>query len=200
MNRPTAPHLTRRPGRPRSERATAAILRAAGELLDSRGLDGLSVDAIAARAGVSKATIYRWWPNKAAIVMDAVLSATAPQIPFPDTGSVREDLRQQMRSVVRLFTKTATGRALVALIAQSQHDAVTASALHERFIAPRRTTAGDVLRRGIDRGELRPDLDVDTAIDTLYGALYYRLLVSGDRLTPRYVDRVIDHIYPTLAA
>jgi AcrR family transcriptional regulator len=200
MNRPTAPHVTRRPGRPRSERATAAILRAASELLDSRGLDGLSVDAIAARAGVSKATIYRWWPNKAAIVMDAVLSATAPQIPFPDTGSVREDLRQQMRSVVRLFTKTATGRALVALIAQSQHDPVTATALHERFIAPRRTTAGDVLRRGIARGELRPDLDVDTAIDTLYGALYYRLLVSGDPLTPRYVDRVIDHVYPTLAA
>jgi AcrR family transcriptional regulator len=199
-DQPTAPHVTRRPGRPRSERATAAILRAAGELLDSRGLDGLSVDAIAARAGVSKATIYRWWPNKAAIVMDAVLNVTAPQIPFPDTGSVREDLRQQMRSVVRLFTKTATGRALVALIAQSQHDAVTATALHERFIAPRRTTAGDVLRRGIDRGELRPDLNVDTAIDTLYGPLYYRLLVSGDPLTPRYVDRVIDHIYPTLAA
>jgi AcrR family transcriptional regulator len=200
VNRPTASHVTRRPGRPRSERATAAILRAAGELLDSRGLDGLSVDAIAARAGVSKATIYRWWPNKAAIVMDAVLSATAPQIPFPDTGSVREDLRQQMGSVVRLFTKTATGRALVALIAQSQHDAATATALHERFIAPRRTTAGDVLRRGIDRGELRPDLDVETAIDTLYGALYYRLLVSGDPLTQRYVDRVIDQIYPTLAA
>jgi AcrR family transcriptional regulator len=191
--------VTRRPGRPRSERATAAILRAAGELLDRRGLDGLSVDAIAARAGVSKATIYRWWPNKAAIVMDAVLNVTAPQIPFPDTGSVREDLRRQMRSVVRLFTKTATGRALIALIAQSQHDPITATALHERFITPRRTTAGEVLRRGIGRGELRPDLDVDTAIDTLYGALYYRLLVSGDPLTPRYVDRVIDHIYPTLA-
>jgi AcrR family transcriptional regulator len=200
VNPPPPPHVTRRPGRPRSQRATAAILRAVGELLDSRGLDGLSVDAIAARAGVSKATIYRWWPNKAAIVMDAVLSVTAPQIPFPDTGSVREDLRRQMRSVVRLFTKTATGRALVALIAQSQHDPATATALHERFIAPRRTTAGDVLRRGIARGELRPDLDVDTAIDTLYGALYYRLLVSGDPLTPRYVDRVIDHIYPTLAA
>jgi AcrR family transcriptional regulator len=200
VNPPPPPRVTRRPGRPRSQRATAAILRAAGDLLDSRGLDGLSVDAIAARAGVSKATIYRWWPNKAAIVMDAVLSVTAPQIPFPDTGSVREDLRRQMRSVVRLFTKTATGRALVALIAQSQHDPVTATALHERFIAPRRTTAGDVLRRGIARGELRPDLDVDTAIDTLYGALYYRLLVSGDPLTPRYADRVIDHIYPTLAA
>ncbi len=200
MNAPTASQVTRRPGRPRSERATAAILRAASELLDSRGLDGLSVDAIAARAGVSKATIYRWWPNKAAIVMDAVLNVTAPQIHFPDTGSAREDLRRQMRSVVRLFTKTATGRALVALIAQSQHDPATATALHERFIDPRRTTAGNVLRRGIARGELRPDLDVDTAIDTLYGALYYRLLVSGDPLTPHYVDRVIDHIYPTLAA
>jgi AcrR family transcriptional regulator len=192
--------VTRRPGRPRSERATAAILQAASELLDSRGLDGLSVDAIAARAGVSKATIYRWWPNKAAIVMDAVLSVTAPQIPFPDTGSVSEDLRRQMRSVVRLFTKTTAGRALVALIAQSQHDPVTAAALHERFIVPRRAAAGDVLRRGIARGELRADLDIDTAIDTLYGALYYRLLVSGDALTPRYADRVIDHIYPRLAA
>jgi len=200
VNSPTRSAGPGRPGRPRSERATAAILRAAGELLDSRGLDGLSVDSIAARAGVSKATIYRWWPNKAAIVMDAVLELAAPQIPFPDTGSARDDLRRQMRSVVRLYTRSATGRALVALIAQSQHDPLTAAALHERFIVPRRAAASEVLRRGITRGELRADLDVDATIDTLYGALYYRLLVSGDPLTQRYADRVIDLIYPSLGA
>jgi AcrR family transcriptional regulator len=187
-------------GRPRSERARAATLEAAGELLDERGLAALSVDAIATHAGVSKATIYRWWPSKAAVVMDAFLERTSPQMPFPDTGSTREDLRRQMRSVIRLFNDAATSRPFVALIAESQHDPVLAAALRERFIAARRAAAAEAFARGIERGDLKADLDVEIAIDALYGALYYRLLVSGEPLTPRYADRLLDQLFPALAA
>jgi AcrR family transcriptional regulator len=186
-------------GRPRSEAARAAILRATVELLQTKGFSALSVDAIAARAGVGKATIYRWWPNKAAVVMDAFLADTAPEMPFPDTGSTREDLRRQMRSVIRLFNTPTVRGPFVALIGASQHDPTLAAALRERFVASRRAAAGDVLRRGVERGELRPDLDIEVAMDALYGALYYRLLVSGQRLTPRYADVLLDQIYPALA-
>jgi AcrR family transcriptional regulator len=185
-------------GRPRSETARDAILRAAVELLQDKGFAALSIDAIAARAGVGKATIYRWWPNKAAVVMDAFLADTAPGMPFPDSGSTREDLRSQMRSVTRLFNNPSVGGPFVALIGESQHDPALAAALRERFIASRRAAAKEVLARGIERGELRPDLDLDVTIDALYGALYYRLLVSGDRLTPRYADTLLDQFYPAL--
>jgi AcrR family transcriptional regulator len=188
----------RAPGRPRSERATEAILTAARELLEQRGLKQLSVDAIAARAGVSKATIYRWWPNKAAVVMDAFLAGTGPRMPFPDTGSAREDLRRQLRSVIRLFNEPRTRGPFVALIAESQHDPQLARALRERFIARRRAAAREVFTRGQARGELRDDLDVDIAIDALYGALYYRLLISGEPLRPRYADALLDQLYRAL--
>jgi AcrR family transcriptional regulator len=147
---------------------------------------------------VSKATIYRWWPSKAAVVMDAFLAGTSPRMPFPDTGSTREDLRRQMRSVIRLFNQPATSRPFVALIAGSQHDPELAAALRERFIASRRAAASEVFARGVERGELRPDLDIDLAIDALYGALYYRLLVSGAPLTARYADRLLEQFYPAL--
>jgi AcrR family transcriptional regulator len=187
-------------GRPRSEAARAAILRAAIELLQENGFSALSVDAIAGRAGVGKATIYRWWPNKAAVVMDAFLADTAPEMPFPDTGSAREDLRRQMRAVIRLLNTPAVRDPFVALIAESQHDPAVATALRERFVASRRKAATEVLTRGVQRGELRADLDPAVALDALYGALYYRLLVSGQRLTPRYADTLLDQLYPAFAA
>jgi hypothetical protein len=105
-----------------------------------------------------------------------------------------------MRSVIRLFNDAATSRPFVALIAESQHDAVLAAALRERFIAARRAAATEAFARGIERGDLKADLDVEIAIDALYGALYYRLLVSGEPLTPRYADRLLDQLFPALAA
>ena len=158
------------------------------------------MDAIAARAGVSKATIYRWWPSKAAVVMDAFLANTSPRMPFPDTGATREDLRRQIKNVIRLFNQPRTGRPFVALIAECQHDPVLAQAFRERFIAARRAAARKVLIRGLERGELRSDLDVDIAIDALYGALYYRLLVSGDPLRQSYADQLLDQLYPAFTA
>lgn len=196
---PVDPNL-RAPGRPRSTQARAAILQAAGDLLDERGFSALSVEAIAERAGVSKATIYRWWPNKATVVMDAFLEPRSNDITFPDTGSTREDLRRQIRAVIRLFKEGGQRSPYVALIAASQHDSQLAAALYERFISLRRAAAKQVLKRGMDRQELRSDLDLDVVIDALYGALYYRLLISGETLTPGYADRLLGQFYPALAA
>jgi AcrR family transcriptional regulator len=191
------PAVTKTPDeRRRNEQARAAILRAARELLERRGFRRLTIEGIAARAGVGKATIYRWWPSKAAVVMDAVLQAANPRIPFPDTGSAREDVRRQIASVIELYTRTKTGRGIMTLIAESQHDPALAESMRDRFIASRRAEAATVIERGIERRELRPDLDVGVAIDALYGAVYYRLLVSHAPLDAAYADTLIDQLFP----
>jgi AcrR family transcriptional regulator len=182
--------------RRRNEKARTAILRAANQLLDRRGFQRLTIEGIAADAGVGKATIYRWWPSKAAVVMDAVLEVASPRIPFPDTGSAREDLRRQIASVIDLYTGTKTGGGIRALIAESQHDPSLAESLRDRFIASRRAEAATVFERGIERGELRADLEIGVAIDALYGAVYYRLLVSHAPLDPAYADVLIDQVFP----
>ena len=194
------PTATRTPDeRRRNEKARAAILRAARELLDRRGFQRLTIEGIAARAGVGKATIYRWWPSKAAVAMDGVLEAASPRIPFPDTGSAREDLHRQLASVIELYTGTRTGRGIRALIAESQHDPSLAESLRDRFIASRRADAATVFERGIERGELRADLDIGVAIDALYGAVYYRLLVSHAPLDAAYADTLIGQVFPAFA-
>jgi AcrR family transcriptional regulator len=187
------PAATKTPDeRRRNEKARTAILRAARELLDRCGFQRLTIEGIAERAGAGKATIYRWWPSEAAVVMDAVLEAASPRIPFPDTGSAREDLRRQIASVIELYTRTKTGRGIRALIAESRHDPSLAESLRDRFIASRRAEAGTVF----ERGELRPDLDVGVAIDSLYGAVYSGLLVSHARLDAAYADTLIDELFP----
>jgi AcrR family transcriptional regulator len=188
------------PGRPRSDKARKAVLAAALELVAEAGYAALTIEGIAARAGVAKTTIYRSWPSKAAVVMDAVFVESDPRLTFPDTGSAREDLIRQMGQVATLFTEPAFRKPFVGLLAQSQHDPALAAALHEWLINARRSGASEVLRRGVERGELRADLDVDVAIDALYGALYYRLLVTHQPVSPDYARTVIDVVFPGLAA
>jgi AcrR family transcriptional regulator len=177
-----------------------AILRSAGKLFHRHGLRRLTIEAIAEDAGVGKATIYRWWPSKAALVLDAIHEQVGPEIAFPNTGSAREDLRRQLASLVEILTSSRTGRAYVALVAESQHDPALAEAIRDRLIARRRAATREVLERGIARGELRADLDVGVVIDALYGALYYRLLVSHEPLEPGYADTLLAQLYPTLAS
>jgi AcrR family transcriptional regulator len=186
--------------RRRRERPRRAILRSARTLFHRHGLRDLTIEAIAQNAGVGKATIYRWWPSKAALVLDAIHDQVGPDIAFPDTGSARDDLRLQIASLIEILISTRTGKAFIALVAESQHDPALAEAIRDRLIAGRRAATREVFERGIARGELRSDLDIAIAIDALYGAVYYRLLVSHEPLEPEHADALIAHLYPALAS
>lgn len=181
----------------RSDSAHRAILGSAWKLFQACGLRRLTIEAIAADAGVGKATIYRWWPSKSAVLMDALEAHLDPEIPFPDTGSAREDLREQIAGVIELLTSTRAGKAYLALVAESQHDPQLAK-LAQQYIAQRRAGAAAIFERGVRRGELRADLDSEIAIDALWGAVYYRLLVSHAPTEPAYAGVLVDQIYPAL--
>jgi AcrR family transcriptional regulator len=187
-------------GRPRSEAKRQAILDATVALIENRGFVGLSVARIAEQAGVGKATIYRWWPNKAAVTVDAVLSIATPATPYPRTGSAREDLARHLRYMIRLFRGARTGPMIAAVLAEAQHDPELAAETEERVQAPRRASAKRILEDGIARGELRADLDCDEVLDVIYGPLYYRFLISHKPMSSPYVQAVLDYIWPTISA
>jgi AcrR family transcriptional regulator len=179
----------RAPGRPRSEQARVAILRSTLKLLGDNGFPDLTIEAVAAHASVGKATVYRWWPNKAALIADAFASSTTRNLDFPDTGSVRTDLSQQMRQVIKIF-RSRRGRILAAILAAGQSDRDVIAAFRERFMRPRRQQAYVTLRRGIARGELRKDVDLDLLLDSLYGPIYMRFLIRHATMTPDFIDRL----------
>ena len=186
-------------GRPRSEQSRRAILDAAYQAMGETGFSGLSIEGIARRAGTSKATVYRWWPSKAAVVLDAVQEHTHGYPGFDHSGDTRADLLTELQGVVAFYT-TAAGGALLDLIAQSRFDPALATALRERFIASRRQETAQVLRAGIAAGQLRTDLDVEVAMDAIWGAVYYKLLVSHSRMEPDYASHVLDTFWRALAA
>ena len=181
----------RSPGRPRSEQARMAILRSTLKLLGESGFSDLTIEAVAARARVGKATVYRWWPNKAALIADAFASSTTRKLHFPDTGSVRSDMSQQMRQVIKIF-RSRRGRIVSAILGGGQSDRDLIAAFRERFLWPRRQEAYATIRRGILRGELRKDVDLDVLLDALYGPIYMRFLIRHDKLTPDFVDRLCE--------
>jgi AcrR family transcriptional regulator len=177
----------RPPGRPRSEPARLAILRSTLRLLGKNGFSELTIEAVAAHAGVGKATVYRWWSNKAALIADAFASSTTGRLHFPDTGSVRTDMSQQMRQLIKVFS-SRRGRIVSAILGGGQSDRDLITAFRERFLWPRRQEAYATLRRGIQRGELRKDVDMDLLLDALYGPIYMRFLIRHGKLTPDFVD------------
>src|SRR5690349_1279171 len=189
-------------GRPRSEKARKAILDAAAELLLARGLSAVSMDAVAERAGVSKATIYRWWPTKETLALDALYTEWATVGPSPrDTGSLRGDLLALLRPWARLTSSRPYGRVIAALITEAQTDPVFATEYRQRVVEPRRDQARAVFRRAIERGEIPADTKVEVALDLLYGPLYHRLLHGhaplNDRFTQDVIDMALNGIQPT---
>jgi AcrR family transcriptional regulator len=183
----------RSPGRPRSEEARQAILRSALKLLGKNGFAHLTIEEVAAQASVGKATVYRWWPDKAALIADAFASSTTQKLHFPDTGSVCTDMSQQMRQLVKVF-RSRRGRIVSALLGGGQSDRNLIAAFRERFLWPRRKEAYATLQRGIRRGELRKDVDMDLILDSLYGPIYMRFLIRHDHLTPDFVDHLCELI------
>jgi AcrR family transcriptional regulator len=160
-------------------------------MLQESGFADLSIEAIAADANVGKATIYRWWPTKATLVAEAFSNSADQELRFPDTGSVRSDMNQQMLQVARVF-RSRRGRIVAALLGGGQSDPELLEAFRERFMLPRRNEAYETLRRGIHRGEIAENTDLDLILDALYGPMYMRFLIRHDSLTDEFVTRICD--------
>lgn len=184
----------------RSDRARVAVLHAADDLLVERGYAGVTIEGIAARAGVAKQTIYRWWPSKFEILMDTLLEDAAGALEIPDTGTVDGDLQEHLRRLAEFLSAEPAGQVMLALIGQAQHDAEVARAFQQRFLDERRALDRTILERGVGRGELRGDTDLDLAIDMIYGPLYHRVLLTGLPVDDRFIDRLVSNVMAAIAA
>ncbi|MFI2203025.1 TetR/AcrR family transcriptional regulator [Streptomyces sp. NPDC020192] len=164
-------------GRRRNEAARRAILDAALELLADADGAPVSVETIARAAGVGKQTLYRWWPSKGAVLLDALTDRAAQDMPTPDTGSLREDLRALAAATYEAAQRRPTGSALRTLVRETARDAHLAE-LMRTYTRARRDEVRAVLERGRERGELDADRDVDLLVDQFYGFFWYRFLLG----------------------
>jgi AcrR family transcriptional regulator len=163
-------------GRPRSDKARQAILRAARELIDEHGPAGLTMEGIAARAGVGKPTVYRWWPDRHSVAMAALMESENPAA-VSGGGSPLSSLRKQLERVVEVFA-APVGRAVATMIASADSDSELAKAFRNHFILARREEGRALLQLAQRRGEIRRDANIEITLDMIYGALFYRLLMG----------------------
>ena len=159
----------------------------------------VTAEAIAERAGASKATLYRWWPNKAAVVIEAFSQAVAPDLPLRDTGSLRDDLTAQVRNFARVLSGPG-GRMLRSFIVAARSDPDVAAAFRSIWSDPRRAAARAILRRKQGRGQLRQGADLDLVLDSLYGPLYYRFLVKNEPPSQKYAEALVGLVIQGLEA
>src|SRR5512146_2694304 len=190
-NSTSAPLERRGPGRPRSDEARQAILSSTLTLLQTEGFEKLSIEGIAEHAGVGKATVYRWWPNKAALVIEAFLERVQPELRFPKHASVREAIHQQMRRLIRLM-RGEFGNMLAVIIGAGQSQPEMIEAIQKYWVAPRRKEARELVMQAQERGEIRSDLSADTILDILYGPLYFRLLIGHGPVDCQFVDAIFE--------
>ncbi|MFO0874078.1 MAG: TetR/AcrR family transcriptional regulator [Phycisphaerales bacterium] len=187
----------RPPGRPRCPKAREAILDAAHAALRDHGFAGMTIEGVAERAGVGKATVYRWWPDKGALAVDAFFAGLHPRITYRDTGSARRDLSRQVRSVVREMNGPM-GRLVASIIAAMQTDPALAETFRARWLPRRRSGGAEGIRRAIERGELRQDVDATFIFDALYGPIYFRLLMGHAPITPALARRLVDMVFAAI--
>jgi AcrR family transcriptional regulator len=179
----------------RSERSRRAILTAAADLVHEVGYRRLTIEAIAARAGVGKQTIYRWWPSKGAVVLDGFLAAVnedPDDLSLPDTGDISADLRGVVRAIVDELADPKLSGTTRALMTEMQEDAEFADMVRERLLGPQLQAIADRLRAAQQAGQLRADLDVPVAVELLVGPLYHRWLLRTAPLTEAYADTVTE--------
>jgi AcrR family transcriptional regulator len=198
-NRNPSPDRPR--GRPRSPEARRAILKATHELLAEGGLSSVTIEGIAARAGVGKPTIYRTWPNAHAVAMAALMesddsgeSAAATQpVPGPNErpNAALTALRTQLHEVARVFS-APLGRSVTLMIAAAEPDTELSKAFRNHFILARRNEGRAFLAAAMSNGEIRRDLDIDVALDLIYAPVFYRLLMGHAPLTSRFIDDVLN--------
>jgi AcrR family transcriptional regulator len=180
-------------GRPREARADQAIRAATLELMAEQGVQALRMGDVATRAGVGKATIYRRYRSKDELVTDAV-GGLVSEIAVPDTGSTRGDLLGLMNEAVELYSNTLAAGLLPTVVDEMSRNTEFAEIARDRFLTGRRAALREVFKRGIGRGDLRRDLDVELALDVLGGPLFYRLMITGGPIDARLASNVVELI------
>jgi AcrR family transcriptional regulator len=188
-------HESRAPGRPRSLEADRSILSAALDRFIEDGYQGMSIEHVAAQAGVGKATIYRRWPSKEALITDAV-GSFSEELTAPDTGSVRDDMLALVRQISQLASSSPSGRCFARMAGEMASNPELAKVYKKKVIAYRRAVVGEIIARGMARGELRKELNVDLVIDMLVGPILYRALIKREE--PEQTGRVASALIDTL--
>ncbi|MET8627415.1 TetR/AcrR family transcriptional regulator [Kitasatospora sp. NPDC004669] len=191
----TRPHT----GRRRNEAAHRAILDAALKLLAESDGTPVTIDAIARAAGVGKQTVYRWWPSKGAVLLDALTDRADQDVPGPDTGALRTDLRAFIAATFDAAQHSTTASALRTLTREAARDPHLAE-LMQSFVGTRRTALRGLLSRGRERGELAGDTDLDLIVDQVYGVFWYRFLLGHGPLDETVAERLADSLVRGSAA
>ncbi|SHJ27993.1 transcriptional regulator, TetR family [Roseomonas rosea] len=186
-----APAAALRRGRPRSTEARDKILAATEELLSEGGFQAVTMESVAARAGVAKTTLYRWWPNRAAVALDCVSARMTPIADTSKAGTYRQRFQRQLKATIRLLN-SAQGHAILALVGAKQTDPALAQAYSEQIAQPRRAQTRMLAQQAIAAGEIAEGTDPDLFLDTIYGPLYYRKVVSGEPVTEAFIDCIVD--------
>ncbi|MEU2930521.1 TetR-like C-terminal domain-containing protein [Streptomyces sp. NPDC007251] len=190
-------------GRRPADEVRADVFRVVGEILLGEGITDLTFERVARLSGVSKTTLYKWWPSKGALALDGYFHAVEQTLAFEDTGDIRADLLSQLRAFARVMTATPAGRVVTELIGQSQTDEDLAVAFRSLYSSERRRLAGERLMRAQEQGQIREDVDVQVVVDQLWGAVYHRLLIPDEPVTDAFitalVSNLIDGITPSSA-
>ena len=180
-------------GRPRSERARHAILRAASDLFEKGGYPAATIEAIAARSGVAKTTIYRWWPHRAALMVELLLTMAEQAAPPPAGPDPMRALQAELHSVAQAVD-APPGRLLMALLSEALNVAEVRDALLEGLFAPRRKATANVIRRAQESGALRADVSPELAVDLFFGPLFYRTLIRQEPATNGFLRQLYENV------
>jgi AcrR family transcriptional regulator len=183
----------------RSEDARQAVLQAADDLLVEKGFAGVTIEGVAAAAGVAKQTIYRWWGSKTDILLDTFLEDAARDLAPREHQTLAEDLRAHLGRLARFLSDNDAGAVFKALIGHAQHDAAFAEKLRTHYLDEQRERDRAPLDRAIERGELPKDMDVPAAVDMLVGPIYHRVLITGDPVDERFVEALVEGFVTTYA-
>jgi AcrR family transcriptional regulator len=195
MAEPVKPRAsaTKSRGRPRSEAAKLAIIKAARELLAEGGPGAVTMEAVATRAGVGKPTVYRWWPDRHAVAMAALMDSESTHTPAASKRSALAALREQLHAIARRFVSN-TGRHIASMIAASDTSSELSKAFRNHFVLARRAEGKTLLERAIEQKELRPNVDIEVTLDLLYGPLFFRLLIGHAPLDEPFTDQLLDEL------
>lgn len=189
-------HPARRPTR--SQRTEAVILAATREMLAKGGVRELTVEGVAARSGVAKTTIYRRWRSKDELALAVLIEMVQTVVAVPALADARSELVALVQGAVRVLGKTLMGPVMQGLVSELATDSELARAFRDSVVTLRLREVERLLQRGIDRGELRPDIDIGLTHEMLFGAVYYRLFLSGEPLDRKLAERIVDALLPGL--